>query len=252
MERMIVKIGTSVIVKNGNGLDLQFMGDIARQIAYVRNNYHTQVVLVSSGAIGSGRVLVPNLENITVNKQVAAIYGQPELMDGWRKAFAKQGMLVGEALLKDEDIGNFRNPLLIAEKYGVVVVNGPDAAYDPTTEDQIISVDNDRLARTVAYIAGARTLLMLTETSGILDKERKTIEEIAILEDLNRIVYFEKTRDGRGGPESKVLEARRFLTDASKIAYIAGARVEDVIVRIAGGERVGTKVTLPLQGFLNI
>lgn len=252
MERMVVKIGTSVIVKNGNGLDLPFMDDIARQIAFVRKNYNIQTVLVSSGAIGSGKVLVPDLESTIVNKQVAAIYGQPELMDGWRKSFAKQEMLAGEALLKDEDIDNFRNPLLTAEKYGAVIVNGPDAAYDPTTEDQIISVDNDRLARSVAYIVGARTLLMLTETPGILDKYRKVIEEIASVEDLDRIVYFEKTKDGRGGPESKVLEARRSLTDAAKIAYIAGAREEDVIVRIAKGERVGTKVTFPLQGFFNI
>lgn len=252
MERMVVKIGTSVIVKNGNGLDLPFMDDVAKQIAFVRKNHNIQTVLVSSGAIGSGRVLVPDLESTIVNKQVAALYGQPELMEGWRRAFAKQEMLAGEALLKDEDIGNFRNPLLTAEKYGAVIVNGPDAAYDPTTEDQIISVDNDRLARSVAYIVGAKTLLMLTETPGILDKYRKVIERIASVEDLDRIVYFEKTKDGRGGPESKVLEARKSLIDATKIAYIAGAREEDVIVRIARGERVGTKVIFPLQGFFNI
>ncbi len=249
---MIVKIGTSVIVKNGNGLDLPFMDDIARQISYVRKKYNTQVVLVSSGAIGSGRVLVPDLESTVVNKQVAAIFGQPELMDGWRRAFAKEEMLAGEALLKDEDIGNFRSPLLIAEKYGAVVVNGPDAAYDPTTEEQILSVDNDRLARSIAYIIGARTLLMLTERPGILDKYDQIIEQIAALEDLERIVYFEKNTNGTGGAQSKVLEARKFLTDVTKVAYIAGARVQDVIVRIARGERAGTKVTFPLQGFFNI
>lgn len=251
-KRLVVKIGTSVIVKNGNGLDLLFMDDIARQVAYIKKNFDIQTIIVSSGAVGSGRVLVPDLTAATVDKQVAAIYGQPELMDGWRRAFAKQRILAGEALLKDEDIPNFRNPAFIASRYGVVVVNGPDAAYDPATEGQILSVDNDRLARYVAFITGAKTLLMLTEAPGMLDRNKRIIDEIAGLEDLDRIVYFEKTQNGRGGPEFKVWEARRFLTDATKVAYIAGARVEDVIVRIARGERVGTRVTCPLQGFFNI
>lgn len=49
---------------------------------------------------------------------------------------------------------------------------------------------------------------------------------------------------------SKLQEARAFIIDASKIAYIAGVRIEDVIVKIARGERMDTHVTLPLQGYL--
>lgn len=223
MERLVVKIGTNAIVKNGNGLDIPFMDDIARQVACVRENYDTQIVIVSSGAIASG----------------------------WRRSFKKQGIMVGEALLKDEDVDNFGGgPLLKASGFGVVIINGPDAAYDPTIEKQIISIDNDRLARAIAYVDGANKLVMLTEAEGVLDRNKNVIPEIANIADLERVVYFEKTNNGTGGLSSKLLEARRFITDANKLAYIAGARTKDVVVKIARGERVGTRITLPLQGFL--
>lgn len=48
------------------------------------------------------------------------------------------------------------------------------------------------------------------------------------------------------------MEARGFITEVSKIAYIAGVRTKDVIIRIMRGEKVGTRVTLPSQAFFLI
>lgn len=251
LKRIVVKIGTSAI-KNGSGINGELVDDYARQVVWLRRNYGTETVIVSSGAIASGRVLEPNLTRSTTDKQVAAMFGQPELMMTWRRAFQEQGITAGEALLKDDDLENFRDPLLRALQFGVVVINGNDATYDQGAEEKIISADNDRLSRVVGNRCGAGLLIMLTEVEGVLDKDREVISEITSDSDLRRVSFFEGTQEGIGGPGSKLLEARRFITDASKVAYIAGARIENVILRIATGERVGTRVTLPLQGFLNI
>ncbi|MBI2597168.1 hypothetical protein HYW41_03365 [Candidatus Daviesbacteria bacterium] len=251
LKRILVKVGTSAI-KNGSGIDQELVNDYARQIAWLRRNYGIETIIVSSGAIASGRVLEPNLTRSIIDKQVAAMFGQPELMTAWRRAFQRQDMIAGEALLKDDDLENFRYPLLRALQFGVVVINGNDVTYNQDAEEEIISADNDRLSRVVANRCGVGLLIMLTEAEGILDEDRKVISNIASYSDLHRISFFERTQEGIGGPGSKLLEARKFITDATKIAYIAGARMENVILRIATGERVGTRVTLPLQGFLNI
>lgn len=250
MERIyVVKVGTDSIVKR-NGLDQSLMDDLARQVACLREIDGIRTVIISSGAIASGRVIEPSLSADVTHKQVAAMFGQPELMSAWRSAFRKCGIITGEALLKDDDLVNFRRPLLEALKSGVVVCNGNDATYDPNTEREIISRDNDSLSRTVGQIIGADTLIMQTKTRGLLDRNRKVIREIASIEDLERIDFFEKNINGTGGPRFKLNEARNFLTDKDKVAYIVGARTRDVLLRIARGESVGTKVTLPLQGYL--
>lgn len=251
MEKIVVKIGSSSIV-NCNGIDKSFVADIARQVAYIRSALGIQTIIVSSGAIAGGKALIPSLTPEIGDKQVAAIFGQPNLINIWSLAFEEQGILVGEALPKDEDLNNLSGPLQKASELGVVVLNGPDATYDPSTEREIISIDNDRLSRYSAQLVGANRLIMLTGEPGILDCNEEVIEEIATLEDLARIVFFDKTELGTGGPGSKVLEARKFITDPHKVAFIAGARTENVIVDIVMGRKIGTKITLPLQGFLNI
>ena len=264
-EIIVVKIGTSEIVRNGNGIDQVLIGNLARQIAYLRNKAGIQTVIVSSGAIASGRDIfnevrdirailhdnpMPPLTDEVVDRQVLAMFGQPELMESWRLSLTGERILTGEALLKDEDLANFRHPLLRALMFGTVVVNGSDATYDPATEQEIISKDNDSLAREIARITGANKLIMLTEAQGVLDQKKRVISEITCLEDLQRIGRFPVTQDGTGDIHSKVLEARRHITNANKVAYIVGARKGNVILRVVGGERVGTKITLPLQGYL--
>lgn len=257
IDRLIVyKLGTTSIVKNG-GFDLTLIDKLVEQFIYIREDLKIAPVIVCSGSIDSGRRLesLLNSQEI-VDKQAAAMIGQPELTEAWRAAFSRNKrkikINVGEALLKDEDICNFKKPALRASQFGVVIVNGPDATYDPDTEKEIISTDNDRLARHVACAVGADTLGYLTEVEGILDKDRRLIEEIGSFADLDRIGFFEKTTNGTGGPQSKLLEARKVLTDPRMAVYIACARAEDVIIKIARHERVGTRVTLPYQRYFNI
>lgn len=266
---VVLKIGTSEIAGGGNGLDHTLIGKLGQQITYLRKKAGIPTVVVSSGAIAAGKAefteqrrilsvmspgdvdnLMPLLTGAVVDRQFAAMIGQPELMESWRLSCSEIGMTTGQVLLKDEDLDNFRRPLLRALRFGTVIVNGNDATYDPATEQEIISKDNDSLAREIARVTGANKLIMLTEAQGVLDQRKRVIPEIICLEDLQRIGRFPATQDGTGGIRSKVLEARRHITDANKVAYIVGARIGNVILRVVGGERVGTRITLPLQGFL--
>ena len=51
--RIVVKVGSALVTNNGTGLDLEAIGEWARQIAALREA-GKEVVLVSSGAIACG------------------------------------------------------------------------------------------------------------------------------------------------------------------------------------------------------
>lgn len=247
MERIAIKIGSSSIACN-NDLSRDAIASLAGQITAVRKT-GVEVVVVSSGAIAVGKKAVSDFSGTVVDKQSAAIFGQPTMAGCWIEEFNRLGVKAGAAVYKDEDLLYARTPLLRALKEGVVIVNGNDAVYDAQVEKEIISRDNDRLARFVAVAIGANRLIMLTGAEGVLNSSGQVIPDISNIEDLSQIALFNKTELGTGGMESKLMEARSFITDASKVAHIAGARTKDVIIRIIRGERVGTRVTLPLQGY---
>lgn len=248
INRIVVKVGTSVIADD-SGLKMGFITSIAAQVAEIKRQ-GIEVVLVSSGAIATGKTRVASFGSSIVDKQAAAIFGQPRMAFAWIEAFEKLGLEAGAPVYKDEDLLNVKYPLLTALKKGVIVVNGNDAVYDAQSEKEIISKDNDKLARYIATMIDADILIMLTEADGVLDTKRQIISTIDSIADLGRIGLFNKTQVGTGGMNSKIQEARSFITNSSKISHIAGAKIESVILRILMGERVGTKVTLPLQGFL--
>jgi len=53
VKKIVVKIGTSVLTKPDGSLDEEYMQDIARQV-YELTRRGKEVIIVSSGAIGSG------------------------------------------------------------------------------------------------------------------------------------------------------------------------------------------------------
>ena len=247
MERIVIKIGSSSIT-NHNGLEREQVLNIAGQIA-VEMQSGREIVIVSSGAIATGKKSITDFSDRVVDKQASAIFGQPAMAWGWIEAFNYFGIQAGASLYKDDDLVNIKQPLLRALKEGIVIVNGNDAVYDEKSEAQIISRDNDILASFIARAINASKLIMLTGSDGVLDNQGELIRTIDTIDDLGRIGIFGKTKEGTGGMLSKVSGARDFITAANKVAYIANARMENVIVRILNGESVGTRVTLPSQSF---
>ena len=55
--RMVVKIGSSTITRDGDPLNLEFMDYVARQVSELFKN-GIQVTIVSSGAVACGRKLL--------------------------------------------------------------------------------------------------------------------------------------------------------------------------------------------------
>lgn len=251
MERIVVKIGTSSLINKDGGLDEIRIKDIARQVSLVQA-MGTKVAIVTSGAIASGKIILGTNNGNEAREQVLAAVGQRPLLNAWGEAFDQYGLKTGLFLFSEDDLDKPRLPLLDALMADIVpIINANDTVSIDEIRKLAISADNDRLASFVGrFLVGASKLILLTETEGVLDRGGNKIDLIGSSEDLDRVTDFGKTSVGTGGMGSKILEARRFLTDGGKCAYIAGAREKDVISKIMGGEQAGTSVTLPLQGIL--
>lgn len=252
MEKLVIKIGSSSLTDNGKGLNYGFIDNIARQVSFLKKE-GIGVAVVTSGAIASGKITLGSKRNIEVGNQVLAAVGQRPLLNAWGNAFDSYGVDTGLFLFAEDDIYKPRLPLIEAIGEGIVpIINANDTVTIAEIRKLAVSADNDRLASFVArFLVGASKLILLTGAEGVLDTQGNVIESIDCMEDINRIGWFGKTDTGTGGMESKLKESREFITDPAKIAYIAGSRIDDVILKIARAEKAGTRITLPNQAFFN-
>lgn len=234
-KRMIVKIGSSSITRDGDPLNRVFMGTVAEQVSKLFMA-GVEVAVVSSGSVTSGRSILSETYNDIVRDQVAAIYGQNFLMDAWNESFKKHRIHVGQVLFSEDDLTKPNTPIVMGLRYGIQIINANDAVNDSEMKAFFLSADNDKLAGHVANFINADTLLLLTDINGVLDSEGNVIKELFQNQEVN---LLGKSSVGTGGMLSKV----NVGFEASKQGIrtiIANAYENDAILKVARGEKIGT------------
>ena len=107
MKTLVVKIGTSTLVRDGE-ISQSFIADLAQQISVLREE-NWRVALVSSGAVRAGlNVIGRDKANNRAEKQAAAAIGQSLLMREYRVALLPHELHVGQILLTRADVSNRR------------------------------------------------------------------------------------------------------------------------------------------------
>ncbi len=259
VRKIIVKVGSAVLTGE-DGLDLQIIEQLVDEISALRQQGY-QVVLVSSGAIASGkhRLGISGKLKSIPQKQAAAAVGQGRLMRVYSNAFGKHGLFVGQVLLTMSDITdrkrflNIRNTLFTLMDWGVITIINEN---DTVAVDEIKFGDNDHLAAMVANIVEAHLVINLTSTEGLYDrnpadpKKAKLIPLVTeITPEIEAAATQEATPVGMGGMKSKVMAAKKVI--ASGIPYIiAPGRRQGVLQEILDGKETGT-LFLPMAEHLN-
>lgn len=243
---LVVKLGTQVLSDASKRLDVAYLSTIASQIARLRAR-QIEVTVVSSGAIGAGMAELGLSRRPTDLPQLQAVaaVGQRRLMDAWAQVFTPHGLHVAQVLLTREDIDqrkrflNLRNTIRAVHDLGAVPIINEN---DTISTDEIIRIsfgDNDILAANVACALRADLMIILSNVDGVLDAQGKPVRLIERTEDALTLVRNEKSALGKGGMNSK-FEAARMITRAGEMMVVAHGRDQDVLIRILGGEDVGT------------
>src|SRR2546430_1261686 len=176
---LVVKVGTSTLTGPDGGIDTDYVGDLASELAALVNG-RQRVVLVTSGAIRAGceRLGWGNRPRTVPMKQAAAAVGQGRLMEMYAAAFGRQGLAVGQLLLPRHDASdraryvNARNTLSTLLRQAVVPIINEN---DTVAVEEIRFGDNDTLAAQVAAMAHADLLVLLTDVDGLLDRDGNVI-----------------------------------------------------------------------------
>ncbi len=250
-QRIVVKVGTSVLTGGGPRLDRAHMVELVRQCAAL-HHARRDVIVCTSGAIAAGRerLELPAVPAAMAEKQMLAAVGQSRLMFVWESLFEIYGIHVGQMLLTRADVTdrhrflNARDTLQALLEHRIVpVINENDAVA--TAEIKV--GDNDNLSALAALLAEADLLVLLTDQPGLFtadprtDPEAELIAEVqAIDETLRRLAGGSVSGLGVGGMATK-LQAADVARRAGADVVIASGHAPDVITRIAAGEAVGTR-----------
>lgn len=250
-KRVVVKVGTKVLSKENGYIDEAIVENLIGQIINIRKN-GIEVVLVTSGAVGSGRgLLKPNKKTETVaDKQVFAAVGQVKLMEIYSRLFGLRGYLCAQVLVTKEDFRdrghyqNMRNCFLNLIRDGVMpIVNENDVV----AIKELVFTDNDELAGLVASQLEADAVIILTSVDGVLDGNpsnplSKLIPQIDLknIGSIQKHITQSKTTIGRGGMVTKLSVAKKLISSGIAV-YIAHGRKKNVLGDIINGKAVGTK-----------
>ncbi len=170
-QRIVIKLGTSVLTSGTRSLSKRRMLELARQIAHLYDD-GCQMILVSSGAIAAGRHALnyPDLHPSLPAKQMLAAVGQGRLIQLYSELFDIFNITVGQVLLTRADIANrtgylnARDTLLTLLDHRILPIVNEN---DTVATDEIRVGDNDNLSALVANIIDADLLILLTDQNGL-------------------------------------------------------------------------------------
>jgi len=167
LRRIVVKIGSAILLSKSGGIDPQELHRLTRQVASLIQE-KTQVILVSSGAILCGMKLLGLKRRPTAlpEAQAAAAIGQTKLVQYYDDDLQKKGILTSQILLTQDDLRdrqrcwNARNTLLSLLELGAVPIINEN---DTVATEEICLGDNDRLSSMVAWLIEADLLVILSD-----------------------------------------------------------------------------------------
>lgn len=250
VRRIVIKIGSSVLTREDNGLDSGFMAQFAEQVASLREEGR-EVVIVSSGAVAAGRKELGLEERPSTipQKQAAAAIGQTRLMRAYEEAFSLHNSRVAQVLLTRDDLSdrlrflNARATLETLLACGVIPVINEN---DTVSVDEIKFGDNDNLSALVTNLAEAELLVILTDIDGFFDADPRRNPDArlvplvrSITKEIERAAGGAGSTVGTGGMATKLAAAKKAGKFGVPTLMVNG-RVTGILAKAMGGAEVGT------------
>jgi glutamate 5-kinase len=250
--RLVVKVGSSLVTNDGQGLDHAALARWAEQIAALMQ-LDRQVALVSSGAIAEGmqRLGWKKRPSAVHEQQAAAAVGQMGLVEAYETAFRKFSLHTAQILLTHEDLSDRKRYLnaritvrTLLDLKVIPIIN----ENDTVATEEIRFGDNDTLGALVTNLIEADLLIILTDQQGLYSRDpRRDADATLIQQAVSGDAALEKMAGGtggelgKGGMLTKVLAAKRAARSGAH-TIIASGREENVLTRLAGGEQIGTEL----------
>lgn len=249
-KRIIIKIGSNVLTQKNGLPDNARISHLVDQIAAIKKQ-GKEVILVSSGAVASGRSLIKIDEkvNAVATRQLLASIGQVKLINTYAHLFEQYQMLCSQVLVTKEDFRdrmhylNMKNCLEILLQHSVLpVVNENDVV----SVTELMFTDNDELAGLIASMLNAQALIILSNVDGIYNGDPKA-EDAKVIEQIdggavnfNSFISSERSAFGRGGMLTKSNMAQK-VAQLGIAVHIANGTRENILTDVLDDKVVHTR-----------
>lgn len=250
MARIVIKVGSNVLTRSDGTLDVTRMSSIVDQIATLHKQ-GVQIILVSSGAVASGRSEMLEYRNAMGSsssllrldtiaaRQLYSAVGQAKLMGKYYSLFRDYGIYCGQVLTTKESFSTRTHYLnqkhcmdtMLAE--GVIPIVNEN---DTISVTELMFTDNDELSGLVATMMDVSKLIILSNIDGVYtgnpsDANASLIPIITGEFDFSECVKNGKSSFGRGGMATKYRIARKVATEGIEVVIANGKR-DDVLLSL--------------------
>ncbi|MDE6160675.1 MAG: glutamate 5-kinase [Muribaculaceae bacterium] len=234
--RVTVKIGSNVLTRRDGTLDYTRMSALVDQVAALRAA-GMEVVMISSGAVASGRSELRDLADSASLDQVSArqlfsAVGQAKLINRYFELFRDHRLVCGQVLATKENLSTRRHYLNqqrcieVMLGCGVVPVVNEN---DTVSVTELMFTDNDELSGLIATMTDSDALIILSNIDGIYtgdpaDPASHLIERIEQGTDVSACITSTRSSLGRGGMTTKYRIARKVAAEGIAVAIANGKR----------------------------
>ena len=244
--RLVVKIGSALLVDRDTGLRADWLRSLAQDVARIRAR-GTQVILVSSGAIATA---IPFLDlgvrpADLATQQAAAAVGQNVLMWRYQTSLDRYRILAGQVLLTAGDLENpahRSNAQRAMERLLGLRVLPIVNENDTVATHEIRFGDNDRLAALVSELIAADLLVLLSDIDALYTRPpqlpgAERIRRVAWDDDLAGVELGDigAAGVGTGGAGTKIAAARHASRAGIPVLLSSAGAVAEALAGHATG-----------------
>lgn len=246
-KRVTIKVGSNVVTQADGSLNIGRILRIVEDVAVLYKQGH-DVVLVSSGAVASGRsgVKFSKKTNIVAAKQVWAAIGQVKLMSSYQFLFGKYGIEAGQILAAKESFRdrehylNMKNCITAMHENRILPIVNEN---DTISVQELMFTDNDELSGLMCSMMDSQALIILSNVDGIYNghPSEPGTELVRTIsngtDNPEKFISSERSGFGRGGMLTKCSIARKMAAMGIDV-YIANGNRDSVITDIISGKDV--------------
>ena len=258
LSRIVVKVGSNVLTRQDGTLDVTRMSALVDQVADLRRAGR-EIILVSSGAVASGRSEVHPFHKLDSvdQRQLFSAVGQVKLIHRYYELFREHGIAVGQVLTMKESFSTRRHYLNQKNCMTVMLANGVIPIVnenDTVSVSELMFTDNDELSGLIAAMMDAQALIILSNVDGIYDgppsePSSRVIREIHPGQDVAGCIQTSRSSFGRGGMLTKTSIARK-VADEGITVIIANGKRDNVLAEVVRSESEGGEASFAYTRFV--
>lgn len=246
VSRIVVKLGTGVLAPTPGTINVGRLRTLGESVRDLRET-STEVILVSSGAVGlgMGKLNLAERPSDLATLRACAAVGQSLLMNVWSEVLEPLGLVTAQILLTREDFRSRKSSQNVEdtlkrllEQGTIPIVNENDSVSD----EEIRFGDNDVLSALLASLCKAKMLAILSTAPGLMTRldGGEVLPFVAeITPSIEAMAEGTKSATAVGGMVTKI-EAAKIATKSGCAVFVGSGEDPTHLSSILTGEASGT------------